>query len=83
MLHNLRLQIRPASNRRRHACPLWLPEKWRPRMELHHRPSGSEPDALLIELQGCLEKWIRQLESHQPFVATKDARRLLRFGGMG
>ena len=50
-----------------------------PRMELHHQPPGSEPGALLVELQG---NTIRQLDLHQSLADTSGVRRFQRFGGI-
>jgi hypothetical protein len=54
----------------RNGCPGWI---------LQHRPPGSEPGALLIELQG---NTIRQPELHRSRIVTNDERRNLRFGGV-
>ena len=48
-------------------------------MDSHHQPPGSEPGALLVELQG---KTIRQLELHQSLADTSGVRRCQRFGGI-
>lgn len=48
-------------------------------MDSRHQPPGSEPGALLIELQG---KMIRQPELHRSLADTSGVRRSQRFGGI-
>lgn len=48
-------------------------------MDSRHQPPGSEPGALLVELQGNV---IRQSDLHRSCIVTNDERRYLRFGGV-
>jgi hypothetical protein len=73
------MQIRPVSNRRRRARPLWLPESGCPGWIRAINLPGQSRALSLFELQG---NTIRQPELHRSLADTSGVRRYQRFGGI-